>query len=165
MSEQYNPQEAEIALPEKCAFIAKTRAAAPYRNQPIDYLGSYETRFERDDGYVSIYVPVLAEEGADKEGLIDNKVRVVVRHEDELSIGLVICKSEHYTVDMVTGEPDYDETVRVHDARTGARISSEMLDDPQAIIDMYSIKASLFSRVFSRKRFDEVMPLLDELLH
>lgn len=168
MNERYNgprDNEPEISDEEKRVFIDKVRAFAPFKGQPVDRFGAYETRilYGEDEGYVSIYIPGLS--GVEIEGeMIDDAVRVIKRIPEDLGNGTTIVHMTAYTIHETDLRAEYTEDEKAFDTETGERVGPKPTDDIDSFIEAYHLEQEIrVSPTFTAERLREVEELLDSL--
>ncbi|HET6622815.1 MAG TPA: hypothetical protein VFG56_02675 [Candidatus Saccharimonadales bacterium] len=162
MSEQLEPPSGEINRQQKQAFIDRVTSLAPYTGQRIDSFGCYCTNFETDDGYISIYIPVIAELASEDEP-IDDAVRVVVRSEEALDTGQTIVTNRSYTIHVTDYETSYAKRISVFDSETGEPVRHEQEVTVEESLEIHDLNKSLNSSTFTAKRLKEVESKLERL--
>lgn len=167
MNERYNgPRgpEQEVTDDQKRAVIARARELAPFKGQPVDQFGAYETRFLYGDaGHVAVHIPGLS--GVHIPGrIIDDKVQIIRKIPEELDNGVTLVHMYSYEIYETDMSAEYNEDVRPFDTQTGEAIGPNARDDIDAFMEAQDMEAEFrVDPTFTTERLREVTELLDSL--
>ncbi len=167
MNERLTPpsEDREITDEQKRQLIDTIRELAPFKGQPIDRFGSYETRFlyGEDDGYVSVYIPGLS--GVElPDGFVDDAVRVIKRIPEDLGNGTTMVRMCAYIIHESDLSAEYSEDVKGFDTETGVRVGPKPTEDIESFLEAYHLEQELrIDPTFTDERKQELETLLASL--
>lgn len=163
MSERLTPSSPEINNEQKSAFVERVLRLAPYTDQYIDDFGVYGTHYEIETGYVTLYIPMLADHCYDEEFGVVDKLSVMVRDEEEFDGGLVQVRIRDYGVHLGDNLATYSEKVEIFDLATHRRVTSKAPSDLADVSDLMQTNEALGLTRFTEERLTEVNAVLDQL--
>lgn len=154
----------EITRDQMNRLIDLARSLAPYHGQPIDDSGVYQTVIEHADGegYVSIYVPTLADM-VTTNPYIDDTLRIVNRREAELPNGITIVDMTAFGIRLSEMTSVFYTDSQAYDSDSGeivrgslpSRSVSEIISD----YDMYKFVTG--PDYITQERLNDVQVLLE----
>jgi hypothetical protein len=115
--------DVEITDDQKRTLIARARAFAPFRGQPVDVFGSYVTHFNHqdEDGFTSIYIPGLS--GTVNEGdLFSDNIQIVKRVPEFVDDWRAIMHITSYGIHETSMVTEYITDIRFFNVETGEEI-------------------------------------------